>query len=193
MRVIHLGAFGFFPDQNARKTWCDNAASIWPNAGEREGLRTKCMANHVFDPWTAVGKVTRGLPLNWSTDPKMVSGGAVNAGIGIVNEAGNQVNQTLNPPVTQTPPPPVTQTPPPQVTPGAGTVVDTGGGSIMFPGTGSFPTPGAIVAGARSNAPLIAVGVLGLGALAFLALKKKRPAGSALSGYGGRNRRRRRR
>lgn len=177
MRVIHLGAFGW-GDQNARRTWCDGAASVWPNVGEREALRTKCMADHVFDPWTAVGKVSRGLPLNWSTDPKIVSGGAVNAGINIVNEAGNVVNQTINPPVTQTPPPQVSPNPP--------VVVDTGGGSGIV-----FPTPGSIVAGARSNAPLIAVGVLGLGALAFLAMRKKRPAGGALSGYSRKRRRRR--
>jgi LPXTG-motif cell wall-anchored protein len=186
MRVVHLGAYqnsyGFIGNQSERDSWCDRAASIWPNAGDREDLRVKCKAAGIFDPWSAPGKLFRGLPANWSTDPKIVGAGAVGAVVGIVREAEQQVAPLVNPPPVTRSPPSTEQSAPPTVWPK--------GPSILEENRIVFPLPGAMGGGSASvNPMMLVVGALGLGALAFLVLKRKKRT-PALSGYSRRRRRR---
>jgi hypothetical protein len=76
MRVFN-GAFG-----GDWEDWCDKAANMWPGS-DREDLRAKCKNQPLgplsMDPKTQAGHATRGLPANFSTDPKIVSSGAAGA------------------------------------------------------------------------------------------------------------------
>jgi hypothetical protein len=171
MRIVRLS--NYFA--GAREDWCDRAADMWPNAGEREGLRTKCKSTPMgfltFDPWTGVGKAQRGLPANFSTDASMVAAGAAGAVIKIGTEGVNVVSPVV------APQPPATVPAQPNVPPAEPNIW-----------TGALPgwTPKA----ARSNMPLI-LGAVGLGALALFVMRKRRSA-PALAGYGKRRRSRRR-
>lgn len=177
MRVMRLSSYFAGP----REDWCDGAASIWPNAGERESLRTKCkstpMGIFTFDPWTAVGKLQRGLPANFSTDPNMVSAGAAGAAVKIVGEATNVVAPVVvpqqAPPVTPVQP----QTPPAQ-TPPAQAWLPSGWATVP-------PT-------VQSNMPII-LGALVLGGLGLLVFSRRKRTGPVLAGYRKRSRRSRRR
>jgi hypothetical protein len=198
MRVVHLGAYqnsyGFIGNQPDRDSWCDRAASIWPNAGDRESLRVKCKGAGIFDPWSAPGKLFRGLPANWSTDPKIVGAGAAGAVVGIAREAEQQITPLLNPPPVTPAPPSIDQRPPPSIREEDRVIFPIGPGQITFPGQGRLPPPpsgGLPPPGEtrRINPMMLVVGAVGLGALAFLVLKRKKQT-PALSGYSRRRRRR---
>jgi len=76
VRVFN-GAFG-----GSWEDWCDKAANIWPGS-DREDLRAKCKSQPAgpfsLDPATQAGHVIRGLPANFSTDPKIVASGEAGA------------------------------------------------------------------------------------------------------------------
>lgn len=156
--------------------WCDNAANIWPGS-DREALRAKCKKASILDPWTAVGKLAAGLPANFSTDPNIVAGGAVNAVIGQAKEGVGQVVAIVNPTATQAKP---------KEEPGGAFVgpsqIQTGqasGGGFVTTVNDTINT--WVPASARSKLPLIlGVGIVGVGAMLFLTRKKRAPA---LSGY----------
>ena len=169
MRVVRLNSYFAGP----REDWCDTAANMWPNAGEREALRTKCKSTPMgfltLDPWTGVGKLQRGLPANFSTDVNMVAAGAAGAVIRIGTEGVNTVTPIISPQITP-------QTQPAQ------------------PGTSSGESgiwTGQLPPSARLNMPLI-FGAIGLAGLAFFALRRRR-SGPTLAGYRRKRRKSRRR
>jgi hypothetical protein len=72
--------------------WCATAAAIWPNPAERGKWRHYCTYGNVLipasgvEPWSRMGKVWRGLPQNFSNDPKEVGEGLVGAVVNTVTE-----------------------------------------------------------------------------------------------------------
>ena len=86
-RTQQLRGFG-----GSWEDWCDKAANAWPGS-DREDLRAKCKAQPYgpasFDPATTAGHVTRGLPANFSTDPKVVAGGEGGA---LMKDAGQVIS-----------------------------------------------------------------------------------------------------
>jgi len=90
-----LAGFGAFGGE--WEDWCDTASNVWPNAGERAGLNTKCHAWSVFAPWTVVGKGMRGLPLNFSTQPATAQGGAAAVIMQTAKDVMTTVQKTVAP------------------------------------------------------------------------------------------------
>jgi LPXTG-motif cell wall-anchored protein len=187
--VAHASAMHGFRGYNgfagAWEDWCDAAANIWPDKSATEDLRTKCKSQPLgplsFAPYTDAGKLVRGLPAEFSSDPAIVQGGAAAAIWG-------SVKNVQAPPVNPTSIQQIMQGQPPATTPATNlnTVAQQQGGVVTA-------QQAAAAARAKQSSNMTMYLVIGGSLLAaggiFLATRRKR---GPVAGYAGYKRSRRR-